>query len=1128
MTADLAQRQRALDPTRSFIVQAPAGSGKTEVLTQRYLKLLATVRRPEHVLAITFTRKATQEMRSRIMKRLLQAQREENPPEAHERQAVQLARAVLERDQARGWNLIANPARLRITTIDGLCMQLLARDAVNGPQWAGVRVLEDARPLYREAVRRLFSDIDELAAGQGDGQPGNGGQAAQDALVRLLVHLDGDARRLESMLIDMLQRRTLWQRHVGTPAGTLGALVESRQALSLDGFERALGREALDEAVALVARLAPDLALPQGDDLRSRVETAFRLADRLSTASGSPYKPGSLNRRVFPELDDAPAEVLERLKEIQAGWAEDPAVIAAFEHMAGWPPIDLPSDGDSFPDSLLDDARTVLSLALFELRGLMAERGEADFTAVADAAFEALGEESRPADALLAEDARIQHILMDEFQDTSYTQFGLLTRLTDGWQPDDGRSLFLVGDPMQSIYRFREANVGFFSEVVQHGRLGQVPVEAMTLSSNFRSRRELIDWFNATFPEVFPKADEADSGAVRYTPVEAEKPPGGAVELHVHPPGGGHAEHVAGLVADALKDPANESIAVLVRARGQVADIAAALASAGIAFEAVRMEALSQRPVVQDLRILARALVHPFDRVAWIALLRAPWCGLTMAEIHDVVGDDPDRAVFDAADSALESGALGAKAGERLERVVDVLGHAREQAARQPLSARVEMSWKALGGPLASTDPADLEDAGAFLGLLEEVERLDGHQVIERLEEALEERYAASRAAKVQIMTIHNAKGLEFDFVVIPDLGRKSGRSDAPLVALQEFVEAGGPGGVLMAPVVPRRLAEASLFNYLQKVDAERRRYEDQRVLYVACTRARKQLHLLAKVKVSEKAREAGSVTVPAGTFMAFLADAFEPAMQAMIERLAGDQPGGDEPEQEPPALPLLRISGPLPALDFPEAPGPGRPPKFPDLPDTAAVALGTVLHRWLELMHDHPGHGGGQSGGNKGAQAWDAERIESAAPAIRSALAGAGAPPAALDELQQRCLAALKAAIEDKAWMASLAADRSWSELPLYSRDDMDLSRRVIDLLTQQASGEASGAFEIIDYKSGAAARDDKEESWEKQLQGYRELIERLTGAPVADARVRLLEDDTGKNRAGSGATDQSADQVN
>ena len=113
--ADIEQRLQALDPNASFIVQAPAGSGKTELLVRRYLMLLTGVAVPEAIIAITFTRKAANEMRLRIMHALELAQNSEAPT-AKETERYYLAKKVLAQDQDLGWNLLSNPNRLRILT----------------------------------------------------------------------------------------------------------------------------------------------------------------------------------------------------------------------------------------------------------------------------------------------------------------------------------------------------------------------------------------------------------------------------------------------------------------------------------------------------------------------------------------------------------------------------------------------------------------------------------------------------------------------------------------------------------------------------------------------------------------------------------------------------------------------------------------------------------------------------------------------------------------------------------------------------------------------------------------------------------------------------------------------------
>src|SRR5207302_3012862 len=159
----------------------------------------------------------------------------------------------------------------------------------------------------------------------------------------------------------------------------------------------------------------------------------------------------------------------------------------------------------------------LLPVATAHLKLVFAERGEADFTEFVQAAVRALGTGEAASDLLLALDYRVKHILVDEFQDTSISQWELLSLLTSGWTGDDGRTLFLVGDPMQSIYRFREAQVALFLQARERG-LGSVKLEPLTLSTNFRSQKNLISFFNSAFSQVLPPAPDASLGAVPYSP----------------------------------------------------------------------------------------------------------------------------------------------------------------------------------------------------------------------------------------------------------------------------------------------------------------------------------------------------------------------------------------------------------------------------------------------------------------------------------------------------------------------------------------------------------------------------------------------------------------------------------
>src|SRR5437762_11143276 len=176
-----------------------------------------------------------------------------------------------------------------------------------------------------------------------------------------------------------------------------------------------------------------------------------------------------------------------------------------------------PAEYDDRQWEALEAILALLKPAVAHLKVLFGERGQADFTEFAHGALEALGSVDDPSDLLLSLDQKIAHVLLDEFQDTSLSQFELLTKLTSGWQEGDGRTLFLVGDPMQSIYRFREAEVSLFLRARQEG-IGSVQLEPLRLDANFRSTPRIVEWVNTTFSSLFPVVEHIDRGAVPYSP----------------------------------------------------------------------------------------------------------------------------------------------------------------------------------------------------------------------------------------------------------------------------------------------------------------------------------------------------------------------------------------------------------------------------------------------------------------------------------------------------------------------------------------------------------------------------------------------------------------------------------
>ena len=239
--ADYLAREQALNPEQSFAVSAPAGSGKTGLLTQRVLKLLQHCEHPEEILCITFTRKAAFEMRERILDALQFAATKPEPNSGHEQLSWQLANAVLTRDAQKNWQLLQNPSRLRIQTIDGLCRSI----AKQLPLSSGLGALPDTLDLPEQAYALAVGDFLQLLKSD---------TPAQADLLRLLSHLDNNIDTLETLLTSLLAKRDQWIPHL------LGARHENARNL-LEETLAQIYSEHLDSCVDQLAPWASDLAL---------------------------------------------------------------------------------------------------------------------------------------------------------------------------------------------------------------------------------------------------------------------------------------------------------------------------------------------------------------------------------------------------------------------------------------------------------------------------------------------------------------------------------------------------------------------------------------------------------------------------------------------------------------------------------------------------------------------------------------------------------------------------------------------------------------------------------------------------------------------------------------------------
>jgi ATP-dependent helicase/nuclease subunit A len=679
-------------------------------------------------------------------------------------------------------------------------------------------------------------------------------------------------------------------------------------------------------------------------------------------------------------------------------------------------------------------------------------------------ASEALGSKDAPTDLALALGYRVQHILVDEFQDTSYTQFELLEKLTAGWEPGDGRTLFLVGDPMQSIYRFREADVGLFLKARDEG-LGSIRFESLALTSNFRSTREVVEWVNESFPHILPRSDDIESGAVAYLESIPHRGAGGAVEVHAFLDPQAEADRVIDLLR--LDDAG--TVAILVRARSHLVPVVRALKRNRIPFQAVEIDQLGQRPVIEDLMALTFALLHPGDRVSWLAILRAPWCGLSLADLHALAGADPNAAVWDLLHAPIP--AMSTDGAQRIRRILPELERAHAHRGRQSVRDWIEELWMRLGGP-GCTDETGLKDAAAYFDLLEGIEEgadlADFHWFRAQVDELFAETDVQADG-RLQLMTIHRAKGLEFDTVILPGLGERGrGDPDRLLIWLEQR------GELLLAPIKETGTELDPIYKHLSRLEARKAEYENGRLLYVAATRARERLHLMGTLKLKND----GSAAEPAsGSFLKLL-------WPVISEQFANLQPSLDAE----PAAAQRRIRR-LPA-DW-KAPGHVSSVRLsPRRIETLEPAH--VTYEWVGDRLRHSGtvlHGLLQMIAREGLGEWSEASVRARGDLYRDALANLGVAPDDLREAAKRVESGLLQTLRDPRGRWILEAHRE-AECELRTAGIVD--GKLVDVTIDRTFVDDQDVRWIIDYKTSEHQGGDVEAFLDNERLRYQEQLER------------------------------------
>ncbi|MEP7285984.1 MAG: UvrD-helicase domain-containing protein [Chloroflexota bacterium] len=833
------QRKAIFTHDRNLIVTAGAGSGKTRVLVQRFIEMLDHYRdwSLPSLVAITFTEKAAREMRDRVRKQIeirIQELTRDHDPEAVTRWRTHEAAL----DSA------------RIGTIHGLCATILRANAAEARIDPGFAVLDEvtAAVLREDAIEQALATL---------------GETHLEA-VRLLEVYEVPA------VSEALRRGIAWS----------GDWLQ--QQIDPDDYINQWHDWYAEFAVGAVERL--------------RGDSEFSTALNWEPPNGWPAPTDKLMQNWIRILDHrdtwfSPATPLQTLLDILAFWRDEIDLKGGSAKL--WGSADLFETAKAYvkwirstatslleeigefgdPDSLSAELLPLWGQALSAAQAIyksLKGQDKLDFDDLETLTQRLL--KTHPQVAERYRGTEFHHILVDEFQDTNEAQRDIIWALVDLNRPN---SLFIVGDPRQSIYAFRGANVSVFNTVTDQITTPDAP--AISLSASFRSHERLVSVFNTVFPQLMVKLDgpNRDYGVDYGNLMEAvrESPDRPCLELIVIDKENAaetsrsaddlrrwEARTLAQrllaiveagwLITDELENVQRPigygDMAVLFQSRSSMPLVEEAFKAAGIDYVTIAGQGYYDRPEVWDLLNLLKALYNTADDLSLASALRSPLYNLSDDDLFALRLQTPSGTLWD---TLIDSQRTYQPTPPNLDQVY----FARESLLRLHASAGritiAELLVRTLEETAYLATLSGLSDGTQRCANVEKLIELARHSEfvalgsfiasLETLNTRTESREGEAPVATegaVQLMTIHASKGLEFQVVALFDASWHR-NAQRPLLVNDPMV-----GPVCMVRDENNEPLEPFAYRLAQRYQAEREQAERTRLLYVAMTRAQEYL----------------------------------------------------------------------------------------------------------------------------------------------------------------------------------------------------------------------------------------------------------------------------------------------